>query len=73
KQQTFVPSSKRFIDTLTLRSYEVGNLYPIPSANAYYFYDGEQLHLDNDGKNQSMVKEDEVLLDFSMALRLGYR
>lgn len=73
QQQTFVPSSKRFIDKLTLRSYEVGNLYPIPYANAYYFYDGEQLHLDNDGKNQSMVKEDEVLLDFSMALRLGYR
>ncbi|MFQ7539632.1 MAG: hypothetical protein ACLRL6_20825, partial [Clostridium sp.] len=73
EQQAFVPSHKRFIDTLTLRSYEVGNIYPIPYANAYYFYDGKQLHLDNDGNNESMVKEDEVLLDFSMALKLGYQ
>lgn len=73
KQQAFKPSEKRMIDTLTSRSYEAGNIYPIPSANAYYFYDGKQLRLDNDGENQSMVKEDEVLLDFSMALELGYR
>ncbi|MCR0327372.1 hypothetical protein MKA58_08200 [[Clostridium] innocuum] len=73
EQQAFVPSHKRFIDSLTLRSYEVGNIYPIPYANAYYFYDGKQLHLDNDGNNESMVKEDEVLLDFSMALKLGYQ
>ncbi len=72
QQQAFVPSSKRMIDTMTLRSYDVSNIYPIMSANAYYFYDGKQLLLDNDGYNQSMIKEDEVILDFSMALKLGY-
>lgn len=70
-QQVFAPSSKRMVDTMTLRSYDVSNIYPIVSANNY-FYDGNQLLLDNDGYNQSTVKEDEVILDFSMALDLGY-
>lgn len=72
-QTTFQPSAKRIIDTQTLRSYEADNIYPIPYANAYYFYDGEAFYLDNDGSNHSMVQEDEVLLDFAMALELGYQ
>lgn len=67
--EAFVPSSAS-LTSWHCAPYEAGESVSDSLCPYYYFYDGEQLHLeDNDGEeNQSMVKErDEVLLDFSMA------
>lgn len=72
-QLVYRDSYKRLIDEQTSRSYSFEQLYPIPYANYYYYYNGKDFVLDNDGQGHSTIGKDEVLLSFSMALQLGYQ
>ena len=71
-QQTYQKSEKRIIDSLTSLSYNFDDLLPI--TYSMYYYDGE--HKLSQGMYTAIaddLEDGEVILNFSMALQLGYR
>lgn len=71
-QVTYRKSLKRMVDSLTSRVFDFDNLVPL--TYAMYYYDGKnKLSLGMYTAVASDLESDEVILNFSMALQLGYR
>lgn len=69
QQKVFKKSYKRFRNTLTSSSYPVSSFYPINYST--YYSDGKTQYLDL-SKSSQQIKDNEVILSFSLALKLGY-
>lgn len=63
QQRVFLTSQKRFIQNNTIVSFD--NIYPI--NRELYYYNGEQTVENAD------LSKNEVLIDFQLALNMGYR
>lgn len=69
KQQIFKQSNKQIINILNSVSYSVTNFYPIEYST--FYSDGKTQYINLDKPEQPM-KDNEVILSFSMALKMGF-